>query len=64
MVLEPILILIMIFQCCVECIESGKMTKDLAICIHGLEKTKEGMFLNTEDFLQAIADQLDRKLAK
>lgn len=54
----------MIFQCCVECIESGKMTKDLAICIHGLEKTKEGMFLNTEDFLQAIADQLNRKLAK
>ncbi|KOB65844.1 Isocitrate dehydrogenase [NADP], partial [Operophtera brumata] len=51
-------------EACVECIESGKMTKDLAICIHGMKNTKEGMYLHTEDFLEAIADQLERKLSK
>lgn len=40
------------------------MTKDLVICIHGLKDTKEGMYLHTEDFLLAIADQLERKLTK
>lgn len=47
-------------RACVDTIESGKMTKDLAACIHGLPNVKEGMYLNTEDFLQAIADQLER----
>ncbi|XP_038209539.1 isocitrate dehydrogenase [NADP], mitochondrial-like [Zerene cesonia] len=51
-------------EACVECIDSGKMTKDLVICIHGLANTKEGMFLHTEDFLQAIAEQLEHKLSK
>lgn len=53
-----------ISQACVECIDSGKMTKDLAICIHGMADTKEGMYLHTEDFLLAIAEQLERKLSK
>uniref|UniRef100_A0A1B0GPW4 Isocitrate dehydrogenase [NADP] n=2 Tax=Phlebotomus papatasi TaxID=29031 RepID=A0A1B0GPW4_PHLPP len=51
-------------QACVDCIESGKMTKDLAGCIHGLPNVKEGMYLNTEDFLAAIAEQLERTLKK
>ncbi|KAG7304473.1 NAD-dependent isocitrate dehydrogenase [Plutella xylostella] len=51
-------------EACVECVEGGKVTKDLAICIHGLANTKEGMYLHTEDFLHAIAEQLERKLAK
>lgn len=46
-------------RACIDCVESGKMTKDLAACIHGLPNVKEGMFLNTEDFLQAIAEQLE-----
>jgi isocitrate dehydrogenase len=45
---------------CVDTVESGSMTKDLAGCIHGLSNVKEGMYLNTEDFLDAIADQLNR----
>ena len=40
------------------------MTKDLAICIHGLKKTKDGMYLYTEDFLDAISDQLKTELTK
>lgn len=49
---------------CVDTIESGKMTKDLVACIHGLANVKEGMYLSTEDFLQAIADQLERSYKK
>lgn len=49
-------------EACVECVDSGKMTKDLAACIHGLANVKESMYLNTEDFLAAIKDTLDMKL--
>lgn len=49
---------------CVDTIEGGQMTKDLAACIHGLPNVKEGMYLNTEDFLQAIADRLERSWKK
>lgn len=49
-------------EACVECINEGKMTKDLAICIHGLANTKEGMYLTTGDFLEAIAETLEKKL--
>ncbi len=43
---------------CVETVESGKMTKDLAILI-----SKDSPWLNTEDFLAAIAENLQKKLA-
>lgn len=49
---------------CIDTIESGKMTKDLAGCIHGLKNVKDDMYLNTQDFLQAIADQLERSYKK
>lgn len=49
---------------CKECVESGKMSKDLAINIHGMDNVKEGMYLNTQDFLAAIAEQLDITLKK
>uniref|UniRef100_A0AC35TNV5 Isocitrate dehydrogenase [NADP] n=1 Tax=Rhabditophanes sp. KR3021 TaxID=114890 RepID=A0AC35TNV5_9BILA len=41
-------------EACIETIESGQMTKDLAICIHGSAGAKEGTYLYTEDFLSAI----------
>ena len=43
---------------CVETVESGKMTKDLALLI-----SKDAPWLNTEDFLAAIAENLQTKLA-
>lgn len=49
-------------KACVDTVESGKMTKDLAASIHGLKNVKEGMYLNTQDFLEAIAEQLESKL--
>lgn len=48
-------------EVCVKTVESGKMTKDLAVCIHG-EKVSEKDYLYTEDFLEALASGLDKKL--
>jgi isocitrate dehydrogenase len=46
---------------CVETVESGKMTKDLAICVHG-NKVDHGVhYLYTEEFLDAIDDNLKKK---
>ncbi|MGV8877986.1 MAG: NADP-dependent isocitrate dehydrogenase [Sphingobacteriaceae bacterium] len=50
-------------QVCVETVESGKMTKDLAVCIHGNKVTLGEHYLNTEDFLAAIDENLHAKLA-
>ncbi|XP_055321726.1 isocitrate dehydrogenase [NADP], mitochondrial-like isoform X2 [Sitodiplosis mosellana] len=49
-------------KACVDTVEAGLMTKDLAGCIHGLPNVTESMYLNTEDFLDAIADQLSRSV--
>jgi isocitrate dehydrogenase len=46
---------------CVQTIESGKMTKDLAICAKGNDVTDKD-YLNTEAFLQAIAGNLEKAL--
>lgn len=48
-------------QVCVETVESGKMTKDLAILVHG-EDIKRDDYLNTQEFLGAIKENLDAKL--
>jgi len=51
-------------EVCVETVESGKMTKDLAVCVHG-NKVKHGdHYLYTEEFLDAIDENLKLKLAK
>lgn len=49
-------------QVCIETVESGKMTKDLAVCIHG-NKVSSDQYLNTEDFLDALDQNLKAKLA-
>jgi isocitrate dehydrogenase len=48
-------------QVCVDLVESGKMTKDLAVCIHG-DQTKEEHYLTTEDFLDAIDAELRSRM--
>ncbi|CAL9701963.1 unnamed protein product [Knipowitschia caucasica] len=50
---------------CVETVERGIMTKDLAGCIHGLANCKMGEhYVNTSDFLDAIKTNLDKVLEK
>jgi isocitrate dehydrogenase len=48
-------------QVCVETVESGKMTKDLAILVKP-EGLTDADYLTTEDFLAAIKENLDTKL--
>ncbi len=49
---------------CVETVESGKMTKDLAVCIHGNNVEHGTHYLNTEEFLEALNQGLKTKLGK
>ena len=46
---------------CIETVESGKMTKDLAMLIYGND-IKTGQYLTTEGFLDAIDTNLQNKL--
>ena len=49
-------------QVCIETVESGKMTKDLAICLHGNKVTAGKDYLHTEEFLDAIDENLKKKI--
>ncbi len=49
-------------QVCIDTVEAGKMTKDLAVCIHG-NNVPEGSYLYTEDFLEALNQELQKRLA-
>lgn len=48
---------------CIQTVESGKMTKDLASCIYP-EGLKQEHYLNTQDFLQVIKKNLRETLEK
>ncbi|AWO00546.1 NADP-dependent isocitrate dehydrogenase [Chitinophaga alhagiae] len=49
-------------QVCIETVESGKMTKDLAVCIHGNKVEHGKHYLYTEEFLEALDTALKAKL--
>ncbi|GMJ11615.1 isocitrate dehydrogenase [Hibiscus trionum] len=46
---------------CVGTVESGKMTKDLALLIHG-PRVSRSQYLNTEEFIDAVAKELSKRL--
>jgi isocitrate dehydrogenase len=46
---------------CIETVESGKMTKDLALLIHK-ENLNETHYLTTQNFLAVLKENLDEKL--
>ena len=46
---------------CVDVVESGKMTKDLAVCIHG-EKVAPEHYLTTDKFMGALREELERRM--
>ncbi|MFZ9588845.1 MAG: NADP-dependent isocitrate dehydrogenase [Chitinophagaceae bacterium] len=49
-------------QVCIETVEEGKMTKDLAVCIHGNKVNHGEHYLYTEEFLDAIDANLKKKM--
>ena len=48
-------------EVCVSVVESGYMTKDLALLVHR-ENLNSNHFLNTQEFLNLVKDNLDEKL--
>jgi isocitrate dehydrogenase len=48
-------------QVCIDTVEAGHMTKDLAILIHG-DALNASHYLTTEGFLDALRAELDRRL--
>ena len=48
-------------RACIETVEEGKMTKDLALLIHGNEPEKN-VYLNTQDFLVSIERKLNMNM--
>ena len=48
-------------EVCVDVVESGKMTKDLAVCIHG-DGVKREHYLSTEEFLEEIAEGISQRM--
>lgn len=50
-------------EVCIETVESGKMTKDLAVCIHGNKVSHGAHYLYTEEFLDALDQGLKAKLS-
>ncbi len=48
---------------CVETVEAGHMTKDLAVCIHGNKVNHGEHYLNTEEFLDKLNQNLSAKLS-
>ncbi|WKY03365.1 hypothetical protein Q1695_004813 [Nippostrongylus brasiliensis] len=48
---------------CIETMEDGYLTKDLAICIKGVNDVKRTDYLNTFEFMDKLAENLERKQA-
>lgn len=48
---------------CVDTIESGFMTKDLAICIKGMNNVQRSDYLETFEFMDKLAENLKKALA-
>lgn len=51
----------MLEESCIETVENGKMTKDLAILVKG-EDVQPETYLYTEEFLDAVKATLEAKL--
>jgi isocitrate dehydrogenase len=49
-------------EVCVATVETGKMTKDLAVCIHGNKVNHGEHYLYTEEFLDALDQGLKARL--
>lgn len=48
-------------EVCVQTVENGQMTKDLALLVYGDKMTREH-YLNTQEFLDALKENLDEML--
>ncbi|ORC91611.1 isocitrate dehydrogenase [Trypanosoma theileri] len=51
-------------QVVISTIESGFMTKDLAICIKGMSNVKRADYLNTQEFINKLAAEMKKSFEK
>lgn len=49
---------------CIDTIEAGFLTKDLAICIKGMANVQKGDYLDTFAFMDKLAENLKAALSK
>jgi len=49
-------------QACIETVESGVMTKDLAISVHNTNSVNRSQYVNTNEYIAAVAKRLAGKL--
>jgi len=49
-------------QVVIETVESGIMTKDLAICVAGTMDVKRETWVTTQDFIVKVAENLKKKI--
>lgn len=50
-------------EVCIDTIESGFMTKDLAICIKGMNNVKRSDYLETFEFMDKLAENLKKRVS-
>ncbi|GKE72344.1 isocitrate dehydrogenase [NADP] [Tanacetum coccineum] len=48
---------------CIGTVESGKMTKDLALFLHGCKLSREH-YLNTDKFIDGVANEMEARLVR
>lgn len=48
-------------QACIDTVESGFMTRDLALCIHG-DQLKDSDYLSTEDFVLEVEEMVKKQV--
>lgn len=49
-------------KACIDTVESGTMTKDLSICMYGMEKgTQREHWVTTNEYMDAVLDKMDMK---
>ena len=51
-------------EICIEIIEAGFMTKDLAACIKGLPNVQRSDYLHTSEFMDKLRQNLQLKLVQ
>ncbi|KAK3788313.1 hypothetical protein RRG08_007616 [Elysia crispata] len=49
-------------KACIDCVNKGSMTKDLACLVHGRQSVKREHYLDTLDFLDAIIAEFNQQL--
>lgn len=48
---------------CTDTVETGIMTKDLAICVHGQKGTEREYWVTTNEYISAVVDRLNSSMS-